>query len=161
PDYTFKESDAGEHKIIATSAKAGTYTVGASIEEGALSAESPLITVKEAYLQVIDTVALIGTGEVVVQLVDENGNVISSENQLPINLTTEEELENNSASLPSGPITLKEGRAIIPISDTEAETVTIIPSSPYKIQIIKGKIIFGQIGRSGISPQMWRELKEK
>ena len=161
PEYTFKAEDAGQHKIIATSTRAGTYTVSAGIEEGALSAESPLITVKEAYLQVIDTVAPIGAGEVVVQLVDEDGNVISSENQLPINLTTEEETENNSASLPSGPITLREGRAIIPIFDTEAETVTIIPSSPYKIQIRKGKIVFGQLGRSGISPQMWRELKEK
>ncbi len=161
PDYTFTPEDAGQHKIIAASAKAGTYTVRASIQEGALSGESPVITVKEAYLQVIDTTSPVGTGEVIIQLVDENGNIITSENDLPITVKTEEEFQNNSAYLPAEPVILKDGRAIIPISDTEAETVTIIVSSPFKIKIKKGTVTFGQIGKTGISEQMWRELKEK
>ena len=111
-------------------------------------------------MQVIDTTSPIGTGEVVVQLVDENGNIITSENNLPVSINTAEEFDNNSVYLPPEPVALKNGRAIIPISDTEAETVTIIPSSPFKIKIKKGTVTFGQIGRSGISEQMWRELKE-
>ena len=160
PEYTFTLQDAGQHKFSATSIRAGTFTVNASIEAGALSGESPVITVKEVYLEVIDTTSPVGTGEVIIQLVDEFGNVISSESSLPITIGAEEEQPNNSVSLPSAPVTLREGKALITLFDTEAETVTITPYSPYKIKIRKGKIVFGQIGRTGISPQMWRELKE-
>ncbi|MFH0935276.1 MAG: DUF6701 domain-containing protein [Candidatus Omnitrophota bacterium] len=160
PEYTFTLQDAGRHKFSATSTEAGTYTVSANIEAGALSGESPVISVKEVYLEVIDTVAPVGTGEIVIQLVDEFGNVISSENSLSITVGAEEEQPNNSVSLPSAPVTLRDGKALITLFDTEAETVIITPYSPYKIKIRKGKIVFGQIGRTGISPQMWRELKD-
>lgn len=160
PEYTFTLQDAGQHQFSATSSEAGTYTVSANIEDGALSGESPVITVKEVYLEVIDTVAPVGTGEILVQLVDEFGNVISSENSLPITIGAEEEQPNSSVFLPSAPVTLRDGKALITLFDTEAETVTITPYSPYNIKMRKGKIVFGQIGRTGISPQMWRELKE-
>lgn len=157
-DYTFNDVDAGQHRFLASPVQAGDYTVIAKAE-GALKAESPKITVKNASIQVLDTTSAVGTGEVVIQIVDEQGNVITSENNLVLNVNVVEELGNNSVSLPSGPITFSEGKAIIPVSDSEAETVTIVPSSMFKIEVKKGTITFGRAGKTGISTLMWRELK--
>jgi len=157
-DYTFTDADAGQHRFLANPSQAGEYTVTVTVE-GTLKGESPQIIVKDAIIQVIDTTSPIGTGEIIIQLIDEEGEVISSESGLAINIGTVEDINNNSVSLPSGPIHLTQGRAVIPIFNTEAEVVTIIPSSEFKIKVKKGKITFGRVSKSGINTLMWRELK--
>jgi len=160
-DYKFTNSDHGERKFTSTPIKAGEYTIKVSAE-GLNDVESPSITVKNATIQVIDAVATAGsTAEVTIQLVDDEGRVIKTENKLPINVSIIEESANGSVSLPSGTFTLNEGKAIITLSDTEPETVTIIPSSEFKINIKKGTVTFGRIAKSGISTLMWREIKGK
>jgi len=159
-EYTFTDEDAGSHKFLANPVQAGKYTVGVKAEES-LTAESLDIIVKEAYIQVIDTVSPIGSGEVIIQIVDEFGNVITSEDGLEINVKFVEDIENNSVSLQQGLITLTEGRAVITVFNTEAETVTIVPSSPFEINVKKGTIIFGRKGKTGINALMWRELKRR
>lgn len=159
-EYIFTDIDAGQHKFLLSSLKPGNYKVNAKIEK-ILKAESPQIKINDASIQVIDATSPIGSGEVVIQIVDELGNVITSENDLTINVTVVEDIVNNSVSLPSGPITFTEGKATIPVIDTESETVTIIPASSYKINVKKGTIVFGKAGKSGIGTLMWRELKGK
>jgi hypothetical protein len=108
----------------------------------------------------MDAAFPVGTGEVTIQIVDENGSVITSENNLGVNVRVFEELDNNSVFLP-GELTFKKGRIMLPISDTEAETVGIVLSSAFKIKSKKGTIIFGRAGKTGINQLMWRELKKK
>lgn len=158
--YIFTAGDAGQHKFLADSSKPGDYIVSADAE-GQLKAESPRIKIKDASIQVVDATAPIGSGEVVIQLVDETGRVISSENKLEINVAAVEDIANNSVSLPSEPVTFIEGKAVIPVFNSEAETVTIIPASSYKLNVKKGTIVFGKAGASGIGTLMWRELKGK
>ena len=159
-DYAFTAADAGTRKFSASTTEAGTYQVLIQAEKGLLKVDSPDIVVKDVYLEVIDTTSPIGTGEVIIQLVDEFGKVITSENQLPITVNTTEELDNKSAYVPGVAVPLKNGQAIIPITDSESEIVTINPSSPYLIKVKKGTVTFGPIGRSGINELLWRELKK-
>jgi len=124
-----------------------------------LQAESPMITVRNATIVVDDSSSPVGTGEVVVTIVDEEGNIINSESALAVTLEAAEELDNDSVSLSSDPVTFSNGKITLPITNTEAETVTISVSSAYKIKIKKGSIIFGRAGKTGIGQLMWRELK--
>lgn len=160
-EYTFTNNDAGQHTFSANPLQPGTYTIVAEAEAGRFRQESAPITVKNALIQVVDTALPVGSGEVIIQLVDDSGNVITSENNLAINVQAVEDLDDNSVSLPSGPITLTKGRASIPIYNTQAETVTIVPSSPFKINVKKGTVIFGRAGETGIGTLLWRELKKK
>ncbi|MDD2702833.1 MAG: hypothetical protein PHC33_02335 [Candidatus Omnitrophica bacterium] len=160
-NYTFTESDAGKHVFSASSLAAGTYTVTMKCDEAGLTVESGDIEVKNAVIEVIDTTSSVGSGRVIIQIVDESGNVITGENGLAINVTAAEENDNKSVSLPSGALTFTGGRVVLTVSDDEAETVTIIPSSAYKIGIKKGSITFNRTGKNGISTKMWRELKKK
>lgn len=145
---------------MAAPTQVGVYTVIVQAE-GGFKAETPKITVKNATIEVIDTTSPLGTGEVIIQIVDDEGNVITSESNLAISVKAVEDMDNQTVSLPSGPVTFTEGRAVVTVSDTEAEIVTIIPSSLYKINVKKGTITFGQAGKMGINPLMWRELKGK
>ncbi len=160
-EYSFVAEDKGEHKFLAVPTQSGTYTVALTAEGGLFKAESEAITVKNATLEVIDTVSPVGTGEVIIQLVDDTGKIISTENNLPINVKTMESIDNKTASFPGEAITLTEGRATIPVYNSEAEIITIIPSSTFKINIRKGTITFGRAGKTGIAPLLWREIKKK
>ncbi len=160
-EYTFVSIDAGQHIFSAKPLQIGSYTVVVKAEGDVLRAESPAIKVKGATLQVINTTSPLGTGEIVIQLVDDQGNVITKENNLTIGIKAIEDVANNSVSLSGASVRLREGRAIIPISNSEAEIVTIIPSSTFKIKVKKGTITFGRAGKTGMSTIMWRELKGK
>ncbi len=160
-EYAYTREDAGRHQFLATALKAGEYSVSVQTPDGFLKAESQPIVVKNAFLQVIDTVSPVGTAEVIIKIVDESGNVIHSENNLTIGVQAVEEVDDKSAVLPSGPIQFTDGKAIIRVADTQAEVVTIVPSSSYKLQVKKGTVTFGRVGKSGVSTLMWRELKGK
>lgn len=159
--YTFNSADAGAHTFSIIPTQPGTYTVVSRAQKSSLVAESPKITVKNATIEVIDTTSPVGTGEVTIQIVDDAGNIITSENGLPITVRVIEESENNSVSLPSDSATFSNGKITLPVTDSEAETVTIIISSPYSIKTKKGTIMFGRAGKTGINQLMWRELKKK
>ena len=159
PEWTFTPQDAGQRTFTANSIQAGAYTVTVKAEEETLKTESQVITVKSAIIQVIDTVSPVGTGEVIIQLVDESGRIITSESSLIVKVIVQEEVEDGSVTLPSGGITLTAGKAVIIVSNTEAEVVTIIPSSGFKIKALKSTITFGRAAKSGVIQLMWRELK--
>ena len=160
--YIFVETDGGSHIFISSSDSTGTYIVGAEEEESGLTAQSPSIEVKSATLIVDDTESPLGTTEVIIYLVDEEGNVITSENDLTITIELEEENSNSSASSPASTqaVTLQNGRAIVLVSNTEPEFVTITPRSAYKFKIKKGTVKFGRIAKTGIGVLMWREIKD-
>ncbi|MFA5316816.1 MAG: DUF6701 domain-containing protein [Dehalococcoidales bacterium] len=161
--YDFVPRDQGKH-ILPVSAKAtGKYTIRAREAQGGLSAESSQFEVRNATIVVIDTTSPIGTAEVLIQLVDDQGRVITSENNLEILITLIEGLDNLSASSMSTvtPVRFINGQIRIPVSDTEAEEVGIIPQTELGLKIKAGKVTFGRIAKSGIGTLMWREIKEK
>jgi hypothetical protein len=160
--YQFVEADEGRYVFITSSDSAGTYIVGAEEEESGLTAQSPEIEVKSATLVVDDTEAPVGTAEVTVYLVDEEGNVITSENDLTLTVELEEENVNSSASSSASqtPVTFMNGKANILVSNTEPEFVTISPKSTYKFKVKKGTVKFGRLAKTGIGVLMWREIKE-
>ncbi|MFH0855801.1 MAG: DUF6701 domain-containing protein [Candidatus Omnitrophota bacterium] len=159
--YTFTGADAGAHTFSAVPAQAGSYTVVAQSQKGSLSVESSKITVKNATIEVIDTTSPVGTGEVTIQIVDDEGNVITSESGLTVNVEAVEDSDNGSASLAATSARFTNGKITLSVTDSEAETVTILVSSSYKIKTRKGAITFGRAGKTGINQLMWRELKNK
>jgi hypothetical protein len=161
--YTFNPNDQGKHVFSISSNAVGTFTVKALDTDSSISAESAPFEVRNATIQVIDTTSPIGTGEVLIQLVDDQGRVITTENNLAITLKLVEALDNMSASSMGTvtPVRFINGQIRIPVSDTEAEEVGIIPQTELGLQIKPGKITFGRISKSGIGTLMWREIKEK
>ena len=160
-EYVFSLADQGAHTFLGSSSRPGNFNVEIRAEDGLLKAVSADILVKDATLVVEDTVSPVGRGEVVIKLVDELGNLISSENELPVTIRVFEDIENSSVFLPFFTVSLKGGKATVPILDTEAEAVGISASASYKIKVKRGTVTFGKGGRTGIGTLLWRELKKK
>lgn len=159
--YGYQSSDKGRHQFVEIPTDAKEYSVTVKEPVTKLSAVTTPIKVKNATIQVLDGTSPIGSGEVYVQIVDENGNVITTENNLVVNLSVFEDVDNGSVNFPSQQVVLKNGRALVPISNSEAEVVTVVPSSALKIKNKEGKVTFGRAGKTGISPLMQREIKNK
>ena len=161
-EYLFSNMDEGSHTFHTSVDSAGIYVVSCREEPSELKTESPSIEVRDASLVVEDTVAPIGTTEVTIKLVDDEGKVIDSESELSVLIGLEEEIDDGSASSPatSTPVTFVDGWAKVLVSNTQAETVTILPSSRYKFKIKKGRVTFGKIAKTGVGTLMWREIKE-
>ncbi|HLD69961.1 MAG TPA: hypothetical protein VJA17_04270, partial [Candidatus Omnitrophota bacterium] len=160
--YQFTETDAGKHIFITSASSAGFYTVSLEDKGSALKAESPKLEVKGAVLEVVSTFSPVGTTEVVIKLVDEQGNIIKSESSLALQVGLEEERDNSSASSSTfnAPATFQNGVAKILIGNTEAEVVTISPSSNFNFKVKKGAVTFGRAAKTGIGTLMWREIKK-
>lgn len=160
--YQFQSSDEGKHAFITSISSSGYYKAAFEDTAANLTGESPQIQVKNATIQVISIVSTIGTAEVTIQLVDDDGNIIDSESELFVQIVLEEEYDNDSAysSTTKTPVAFSNGVAKILISNNQAETVTILPSSEYDFNIKKGTITFGRIAKTGIGALMWREIKD-
>ncbi|MFH1504684.1 MAG: hypothetical protein ABIH08_04795 [Candidatus Omnitrophota bacterium] len=161
-EYQFTAADQGKKELLTTVSSAGIYTAKARDEQSSLEAESPEIEVQQAILQVISTFSPIGTTEVVIQLIDIEGNIITSEDELTLQVDLEEEFDDSSASSTAvnRPVTFKKGIAKILVSNTQAEIITVSPKGQYDFKIKKGTITFGRIAKSGIGTLMWREVKD-
>jgi len=161
--YEFVAADEGRHAFIFGADTAGIFKVMAQEVESGMSVESPSIIVKKVYLEVVDTESPLGTAEITVQLVDEEGNLIISESDLTLTVDLEEENSNLSAVCGAilKPVTFNNGIARILIANTEAEYVTVIPKARYNFDVRKGTVKFGKISKKGIGVLMWRELKTK
>ena len=162
PEYQFTEVDEGQCIFLTGASSPGVYTVSAEDESSELQDESPEIEVKDAWLEVISTVAPVGSAEVIVRLVDEEGNIITSENDLMLLVELEEEDTNSSAtsSVTHTPAQFNKGITKIVVSDTQAEIVTLSPSSEFDFKVRKGTVTFGRISKTGIGTLFWREIKE-
>ncbi|OGW83376.1 MAG: hypothetical protein A3C47_03325 [Omnitrophica bacterium RIFCSPHIGHO2_02_FULL_51_18] len=160
--YSFAEPDAGQKSILFSAQSAGNYVLKTSSAAYSLAAESEPFPVKQATIEVISGAAPIGTTEVQIQLVDEKGKRIISENSLIIQIFFEESDPNNSVFLssPGKPILFRNGLARLVIGDTEAETVTIAPSAGAGFKIKAGTVTFGRVGKSGIGALMLLESKD-
>lgn len=162
-EYNFDSNDHGKRTFSVFSKATGTFTVKAREPVSNLSAESGQFVVKNATIVVIDTTSPVGTTEVVIQLVDDQGRIITTESNLEILVKLIEGLDNVSASSMSTvtPVRFINGQIRITISDTEAEEVGIIPQTALGLKIKAGKVTFGRVAKSGIGTLMWREIKEK
>lgn len=161
--YDFNANDGGKHTFSVSSKATGRYTVKAVEARSGLSTESSQFEVRNATIVVIDTTSPIGTAEVLIQLVDDQGRVITTESNLEILVKLVEGLDNVSASSLATvtPVRFINGQIRIPVSDTEAEEVGILPQTQLGLKVKGGKVTFGRIAKSGIGTLMWREIKEK
>ncbi|MBU4457948.1 MAG: hypothetical protein KJ902_04305 [Candidatus Omnitrophica bacterium] len=161
-EYQFMEVDQGRKTFLISADSPGFYAVAAEDEGGELKGESPKIEVRQATIQVVSTFAPVGTTEVLIQLVDEEGNIITSENELTMQVGLQEEYDNSSSSSSAtqNPVTFNKGVARILVSNTQAEMVAIAPKSLYDFKIKKGTVTFGRIAKTGIGSLMWREIKD-
>jgi hypothetical protein len=156
--YAFVAADKGEQSFSAGSSQPGVYTVRLRTSEG-LAGESAQFTVRDATIEVVDTAAPLGSGEVTLRLVDDLGRVVTTESEMVVPVRLREEFGNASASTGVSAVRFREGVATLPVFDSEPEVVTVVPSALYKLKIREGTITFGQVGRAGINTLLWRELK--
>ncbi|MFH1798849.1 MAG: hypothetical protein ABH844_05925 [Candidatus Omnitrophota bacterium] len=160
--YQFIPADGGKHTFFAVCDAPGSYRISVNEPSSGKSVQSEKIKVKQATLTVISTEAAVGTiAEVFVTLTDEENNVITTENNLTINITFEEENPNGTAesSTERVPVTFRKGVAKFTITNPEAEIVTVIPKSEYGFKIKRGTVKFGRVAKFGIGTLMWREVK--
>ncbi|MFC1632244.1 hypothetical protein ACFL2I_06795 [Candidatus Omnitrophota bacterium] len=160
--YTFIASDAGSHSFSSSASVPGSFQVEVEDQAGVLSGTPASFEVIAATLEVVSTTAPVGTAEVVINLVDNEGNIITTENELTVTVKLSEEEEDASASSPSSqtPATFNQGRAWIVVNNTQAEIVTVSPASTLEFDIKSGTVTFGRISKSGIGALMWREIKD-
>jgi len=160
--YLFTVSDVGARTFMAVCDSPGTYTISVDEASAGLTVQSESFIVKQATVTVISTEAPVGTiAEVFITLTDEDGNIISTENDLTIDIDLEEEFANNTSSSETETQTVRfqKGIAKFTVTDQEAETITITPKSGYKFKIKKGTVKFGRIAKAGIGTLMWREIR--
>lgn len=160
--YQFVASDTGKHIFAVSVDSGGTYSVYAEDRDSGLKSDRVKFEVKEVILEVVSTVSPVGTTEIIIRLVDEDGNLISGESSLDTLISLSEENDDSSASssATSVPVTFQNGIAKILISNSEAEVVTISPSSKYDFKIKTGTVTFGRFTKTGIGTLMWREIKD-
>lgn len=158
--YQFQASDEGKHAFLTSVSSSGYYEAAFEDKVADITGTSVRIEVKNATIQVISTVSTIGTAEVTVQLVDDDGNIINTESELSVQVELEEEYDNDSSSTTQASVAFNNGVAKILVSNNQAETVTISPSSEFDFDIKKGTITFGRIAKTGIGALMWREIKD-
>ncbi len=157
----FVEADAGKKEFNWSATAKGSYVITATY--GSMTAVTSPIQIKDASIEVISTVAPIGTTEVEIQLVDESGNRITSENSISIQILVDEATKDNSVffSSPGKPIIFTKGLARVVIGNTQAETVTLSATSQYGFKIKSGTVTFGKIGTTGIGAVMYWEPKDE
>jgi len=161
--YEFVEEDGGSHVFIITPGAAGLYFVNVEEDDAELAEQSQAIEVKKATIEVIDTEGPAGgSTEVIIVIRDEDGNIIDSENSLPLWVSLQEENPNGSAlsSAILNPVIFHEGVSRIIVTNPDAEIVTIVPSSKYDFNIKTGTVKFGRVARKGVGTLLWREIKE-
>lgn len=163
PEYNFDSVDRGKRSFSVFSKATGAFTVSAREGVSNLSAESGQFMIKNATIVVIDTASPVGTAEVLMQLVDDQGRTITTESNLEVLVKLVEGLDNVSSSSMATvtPIRFVNGKISVTISDTEAEEVGVIPQTTLGLKIKAGKVTFGRVAKSGIGTLMWREVKEK
>ena len=164
PDkYVFAAGDGGTHGFPVTISVPGSYSVQVKESGSSLASAAQSVTVKQATLTVVSTVGPVGSPtEVTILLLDENGKVITAENNATVKVSLLEETANGSISSPAlgQPIRLVNGRATFLITDSEAETVGIIPFSELGVKVKPGVVRFGRFAKRGVGVLLWREVKE-
>jgi hypothetical protein len=160
--YQFQVQDAGTKSFLVSAESPNSYYIEVEDQVNNLEKRSDKIKVKRATLIVVSTFAPVGSTEVIIRLEDAAGNLIISEDELNVNVSLEEEIDNESASSPAlkKPVTFNKGIAKVLISNSQAEIVTIVPEAAYDFKIKKGTVTFGRLAKSGIGALMWREIKD-
>lgn len=159
----FTGQNGGRRSLSFLPKTSGSYVVQAELPDYHLTVQSQTVQVKQASIEVLSTVAPVGTTEVQIQLIDENGKRITSGGNVSIRLIIREDDPNNSVFLtsPGKPILFQNGLAKIGIGDTEAETVTITPETDAGFKIQSGTVTFGRIGKGGVGTLMLWEPKDE
>jgi hypothetical protein len=162
PEYTFSPSEGGKHGFIVTTFKPGEYNLSVEDKAAGAASEKVEFKVKAAILEVISVTAPLGTAEVFVKLVDEEGKVIETENEMQITIVMEELNPDGSASFVGNQNTavFSKGLARFLISNSEEEEVTITPYSSLDLAVRKGTVTFSKLSNTGVGIMMWKEKKD-
>jgi hypothetical protein len=128
-----------------------------------VNAMSEEIEIRNGTIKVFSDQGAIGELTLTVAVMDDNGDVMTEDNSTTFWVTLNESNDNKSASSPavSELMTMDMGQATITISDTEAETVEVIPSSKPILRVEPGTATFGTVSSTGIGIQMYREVKDE
>ncbi len=149
-------TDPGTTSITATDS---TYS--------AATGTSPQFTVKEGTVIVRDTSGPVGPLAVTVDLIDSNGDDITTDSgtTFTVALIESRDDDTTTCSAETNTVTFKNGTATIEVTDTQAEVVTVTPVSEDYLNIISGKVTFGGAGvpsfGSGFRMKWWRELRNE
>lgn len=162
--YSFVLSDAGFHKFVTSGSAAGSFKVEMEDAASELKTDAADIKVKEAILQVVSTSATVGTtAEVEIVLLDEDGQVITSESAAKLTVQLQEDIPNGSisSSALTQEVQITNGRAFVTLTNSEEESVTLLPTSALGLKATAGTITFGRFAKKGVGIVLWREVIEE
>lgn len=162
-DYTFSDTDAGSHLFDNINGASDISTILSASDTvfASVSGSSQVITVKSATINVISTSGSVGPLVVQVQILDSKGNVITSDNSTSFTVTIAEFVKNSSivSKAVTNKVTVSQGSALISVTDSEAETVTITAIAEPSLVSVAGLVRFGTVSGGGIGVQYWREIQ--
>ena len=167
--YTFTCSGEGTHTFNDIYGGSATTTANITITDavntnvtGTLSAN---ITIRAGTLKVTSKSGPVGTNAITVAMYDSSGAIIEDDDSTTFTVTLSESNNDNSSTSTATitATTLTNGQATIYIANNQAETITITPvlgsPSSADITLTSGTLTIGTLGGSGISVDMWREVK--
>jgi len=162
--HTFTATDAGAHTFfdIYIMVEGSAYTITAADSAySALTATSSAIGAISATVEVQSTSVPVGPTEITVVIKDSTGQVVTTDNSTSIMITVVESTPNNTiiSTARTTAVRVTAGVAIIPITNSEAESVTITPVSiPNVLRPASGTVSFGVIGSNGLIISYWWEV---
>jgi len=161
-EYTFVPDDEGSHRVEDITGIEETSTimsVSDTVFPG-VTGFSDEITLKEGNIQVLSTAGPVGAVSVQAKLFDSEGNVLSEDDSTTFTVGLNEFISDNDSAVSaatSTPAVVSEGVATITISDTESESVEVIPESDPELNPVPGVVRFGTVGGTGVGIEVWRE----
>jgi hypothetical protein len=164
-DYTFTADDSGSHKFEGINGPAEIST-GFSVKDTSFAAAkgaSPALKLKAGTIKVIDTSGPVGELSVPVKIFDSAGNLITEDDSTVFIVSIDEFIEDNASAVSTvtdSAATVSGGATAIAVSDTQPETVFIIPSSTPVLAAVTGRVRFGTVSGSGVGIGLWREIQE-
>lgn len=164
--YAFLEQDRGIRAFRVFSDRAGVFGITVTDTEYVGSATSAdEFEVKNGTLVIEPRLVPVGTTEVILKILDDDGVVLTDDLSTEFTVALSESNANGSASSPAVrvPVTVNRGTASFPLTDTEAETVTVRAESVPELDSESVEITFvtgGAVLREGgMRFDYWREVK--
>jgi len=164
-DYTFTATDLGTHIFRGINGQSPTSTTITVTDTTytSITGTSSTMALQAGTIKVYNASGPVGSIAVVVRILDAAGNIITSDDSTTFTIDIAETgITNNSCTSDTTqtPAQVTEGIATITLTNTEAESVTVTPSSTPSLTATSGTVRFGTVSGGGVGIQLWREIKE-
>ena len=165
-EYTFTVGESGSHIFSGINGPEAVDNATITVVDTAsasVQGVSDAFDVKEASLKIFSNQGPIGVLPLTVRVIDSESNTITSDDATTFTVTLTETINDGSASsgATASSVTIKGGAATIQVTDNQAETVTVVPTSNPVLTPVAGTATFGTISGAGVGIQVWREIKDK